>query len=258
MPPPAALVKSLVEGPSVLSGVEWHEEVGSTNALAAQAATRGVPEVHAVLADLQTAGRGRRGRSWTAPAGTSLLLSLLVRPAAQREAVGLLPLMTGLALVEAVEERCPGLPVALKWPNDLLVGGRKAAGILVEALGGACVVGVGVNVDWRGVHRPPELAGAVSLAEAGCEADRWRLFAALVERFGGRYQAWRGDPAGFLPDYRARCSTLGTAVRVTGLGADPLEGTAEGMDPDGALRVRDRSGRTVRVVAGQVEHVRPG
>lgn len=255
--PSDTLVATLV--PAVLSGLEWHAEVGSTNALAAEAAERGVPEVYAILADLQTAGRGRRGRSWAAPPGTSLLMSLLTRPAAGPRALGLLPLLTGLALAESVAGLCPGLQVALKWPNDLLIGECKAAGVLVEALpGGACVVGVGVNVDWRTVDRPGALAAtATSLAESGCAVDRWDLFAAFARTFGARYREWRGDPAAFLPAYRQRCATIGQPIRATGPAGTPIAGTATGVEPDGTLAVRGQNGQRIRLVAGDVDHVRP-
>jgi BirA family transcriptional regulator, biotin operon repressor / biotin---[acetyl-CoA-carboxylase] ligase len=253
--PPPGLVATLVHGPSVLSGLEWHDEVGSTNALAAEAAARDVAEVYAILADVQTAGRGRRGRSWTAPAGTSLLMSLITRPTVERGALGLLPLLTGLALAEAVALRCPAAQVALKWPNDLLLGGAKAAGVLVEALSGACVAGVGVNVDWRGVARPEPLAGATSLAESGCVIDRWELFATFVDVFGSRYRGWNRDPTEFLLDYRRRCTTIGQSVRVGG-GAS-ITGVATDVGADGALEVLGSDGRSVRLVAGDVEHVRP-
>lgn len=238
--------------------MEWHAQVRSTNELAAAAAERGVPEIHAVLADVQTAGRGRRGRCWTAPPGSSLLMSLVVRPRADLAARGLLPLVTGLALVDALTALCPTLDVGLKWPNDLLVRERKAAGVLVEALpGGAVVVGCGVNVDWRGVDRGEALAAATSLAEAGCAVQRWDLLAALVPAFAGRYREWGRDPRGFLPEYRRRCRTLGLRVRVTDAGSGPLEGTALDVDQDGALLLADDAGNATRLVAGDVEGVRP-
>jgi BirA family biotin operon repressor/biotin-[acetyl-CoA-carboxylase] ligase len=251
-------VRRLVEGPSVLSGLEWHDEVGSTSTLAAAAAARGVPEVHAVLADLQTAGRGRHGRPWTAPRGTSLLQSLVVRPAVRAPALGLLPLLAGLALAEAADPLCAGAQVSLKWPNDLLVNGRKAAGVLVEGLAGACVVGMGVNVDWRDVERPAGLAASTtSLAEeAGGPVDRWELFARLVDVFGTRYRAWTRDPAAFLDAYRRRCLTIGQRISVDAAGR-PVRGIAAGVADDGALEVRTEAGVTLRLVAGDVAHVRP-
>lgn len=262
MPPPADLVRALVDGPSVVSGLEWHDEVASTNTLALDAARRGVPEVHAILADLQTGGRGRRGRSWEAPPGTSLLLSLVVRPTVPPVELPLLPLLTGLALLEAVEPSCPGVEVGLKWPNDLLVADRKAAGILVEAPGeGAAVIGVGLNVDWRAAERPDELReGSISLAEAlppGAPVpDRWRVLAAFLGVFGNRYRAWRQQPTAFLASYRHRCVTLGQRVRVQRAGAGPLEGTASAVGEDGALEVRQDRGAVVRCAAGEVEHLR--
>jgi BirA family transcriptional regulator, biotin operon repressor / biotin---[acetyl-CoA-carboxylase] ligase len=256
--PPDALVRSLVDGPSLVSGLEWHDEVGSTNVLAAAAAERGVPEIHAVLADVQTAGRGRLGRGWQAPPGTSLMGSYLLRPSVEPALLPLLPLLTGLALAEAVAPHVPAVAVTLKWPNDLLVDGRKSAGILLEIAGDAVIVGVGLNVDWRGVDRPAEFAEATSLAEAaGADVDRWRILAAFAGVFGNRYAEWRADPHTFLPAYWQRCVTLGRDVRVSRVGQDPLEGHALEVADDGALVVRTAGGRVERVSAGDVEHVRP-
>ncbi len=257
-PPPAALVRGLLAGPDGIAAVEWHPVVDSTNAVAAAAAARGAPEIGVVVADAQTAGRGRHGRRWQSPPGASLLLSLLVRPVVPPAAVSLLPLLTGLALAETVDRCGPALPVALKWPNDLLLGSRKAAGILVEGLpGGAAVVGIGVNVDWRGVERGAELAGATSLAEAGAAVDRWALLADLVSGFARRYRAWQALPAAFLDGYRARCTTLGRPVMVTRRAGDTVTGVATAVRVDGALIVRVDDGGTVAVTAGDVEHLRP-
>jgi BirA family biotin operon repressor/biotin-[acetyl-CoA-carboxylase] ligase len=264
MPPPAAVIHQLVQGPSLIAGVQWHEEVASTNALAARAAEQGLAEIHVVLADLQTEGRGRNGRTWSAPPGTSLLHSYLLRPRVSAAAYPLVSLLAALALAESVEGLLPPGLAALKWPNDLLLGPerRKAAGVLVEGVGGgAVVVGIGVNVDWRGVERPPELAAATSLAEVAAAAgvgppDRWTLFAALAERLSARYQAWQDDPGAFLDDYRARCVTLGTEVRVD-TATDTLTGRATALASDGALLVTTPDGTTTRLVAGDVHHVRP-
>lgn len=254
--PPEALVASLVEGPSLVSGVAWHDEVPSTQAVAVEAAAAGVPEIHMVLADVQTAGRGRRGRSWWAPAGTSLLASCVLRPRVRVDARPLVSLLAGLALVEVVDAYCAG--AALKWPNDVLVDGRKVAGILAEAPGeGAVVLGMGVNVDWRGVRRPDELGGATSMAEAaGSAVDRWRLLAAFAGVFGNRYLDWQEHPSAFLGDYRARCVTVGQTVRAVHGGGEALVGHAVGIADDGALRIADRAGAVRHLAAGDVEHVR--
>lgn len=253
--PPPALVATLVDGPSLVTGVEWHAELASTQEQARAAARAGTPEMHLVIADAQTAGRGRRGRSWQAPAGTSLLVSCVLRPAAPSGVLALLPLLAGVALAEVVERYCP--QVALKWPNDLLLGGRKGAGIMAEtAPDGAVVLGVGVNVDWRGQPRPMDAPDATSLAEAGgAPVDRWRVLAAFAGLFGRRYLDWQEQPTGFLDAYRHRCATIGQPVRLT-RGDQVLLGVAEGVGEDGLLELRDRLGTLHRLWAGDVEHVR--
>lgn len=255
--PPSALVTSLVEGPSLVAGVEWHDEIASTQLRAQEAARDGVPEIHVVLADVQTAGRGRLGRAWRAPAGTSLLGSYVLRPTFGAESLTLLPLLAGLALAEVVERYCDG--VALKWPNDLLLHDHKTAGVLVEGPlpGGAVILGVGVNVDWREVVRPAEAAEATSLAEAsGSDVDRWRVLAAFVGVFGRRYLDWQEHPVGFLDDYRRRCATIGRRVRGRRPAGGVVEGLAEGVGNDGALLVLDDEGVRHPIAAGDVVHVR--
>lgn len=257
MTPPPDLLRSLVDGPSLVAAVQWHDETDSTNRIAAEAAVAGTPEGLLVLADRQTAGRGRRGRSWVAPSGTSLLLSLLLRPGVPTSALGTLPLLTGLVVAETVDRHVPEATVALKWPNDLLVDGRKAGGILVEAADDRAVVGLGVNVDWSGVQRTADLAAAVSLAEVtGRPVDRWRLLAGFVGLFSRRYEQWRSNPTGILGDYRARCASIGATVRITRPDGSVLVGTAGGVDDSGALCVRDDLGATVVVTAGDIEHAR--
>lgn len=254
--PPPALVASLVEGPSLVTRVEWHERCSSTNTITAAAGDTGAPEGLLVLADEQTAGRGRHGRTWTAPAGTSLLFSLLLRPSVRDAAPTLLPLLAGMVLAETVSRHLPEHEVALKWPNDLLVNGRKAAGVLAEASQGAVVIGVGVNIDWRGVETPAELEQATSLAAvAGHDVDRWRVLAGFIGMFSQRYDQWQQLPAAFLDGYRQRCATLGQQVRVHHRDGTSLSGEAVGFAPNGALEVRTASG-TVTVNEGDVEHLR--
>jgi BirA family biotin operon repressor/biotin-[acetyl-CoA-carboxylase] ligase len=260
--PPEALVRSLVAGPSPIVAVDWQDRTPSTNLRAAEAAWAGKPEVGLFLTDEQTAGRGRLDRTWQAPAGTSLLASLLLRPAMAAPQLRLLPLLVGLALAEAVAPHLPNADVALKWPNDLLLRRnaaqpwRKAAGILVELVGSAAVVGVGCNVDWRGVTRPPQLADtATSLAEIAVgDVDRWRVLAGFAGVFGRRYAAWRQLSVAFLDDYRSRCATLGHQVRVARGGGVTVEGEAVAIGADGALLVRGADRRTTAVSAGDVTH----
>jgi BirA family transcriptional regulator, biotin operon repressor / biotin---[acetyl-CoA-carboxylase] ligase len=255
--PPPPLIASLVDGPSLVTRVEWHDRCTSTNALAAAAADAGTPQGLLVLAEEQTAGRGRHGRTWTAPPGTSLLLSLLLRPHVEQRSTSLVPLLAGLVLAETISRHLPDRTVSVKWPNDLLVDGHKAAGILAEAKGDAVVLGVGVNVDWRGVERPEEFADATSLAEmAEHDVDRWRVLAGFIGIFSQRYEYWQQLPSGFLDGYRQWCSTLGQQVRVHHLDGSQAEGEATAIADDGALLVRTASGATISVSEGDVEHLR--
>lgn len=256
--PPPELVRSLVEGPSGVRAVEWHDELDSTNAEAARRAAAGAPEILVVGAEHQSAGRGRLDRTWVAPPRRSLTCSLLLRPAAGPTALPLLPLLAGLAVAEVAAGYCRDVEVGLKWPNDLLIDGRKAAGILVEAVPGAVVVGIGLNVDWRGVERAEELADAISLAEAtDLPVNRWRILAAILGVFSKRYEVFATAPSLLLEDYRARCLTIGRDVRVQLVAGGELRGRAIGVDDSGALEVEDATGVTHRISAGDVHHLRP-
>jgi len=253
--PPARLAEVVADlaGLGVVAGAQWHEVAGSTNAIGVEAAARGVPEVHLVVADEQTAGRGRRGRRWLAPPGGSLLASFVTRPDVPPPDLPLLPLVAGLALAEAVERVVPAARARLKWPNDLLLAGCKAAGVLVEVVPGAAVVGIGVNVDW-GADGPGPPATSLALT-AGSPVDRAAVLTALAERFAARYREWCAAPRAFLPAYRDRSATVGRTVRVN-LDRGALVGTATGVGSDGALALRTGDGRLHAIVAGDVEHVR--
>ena len=260
--PPEGLIRSLLNGPSLVRGFEWHDAVDSTNTLAIAAAEAGAPEIHVIAADEQRAGRGRLGRGWQAPPGTSLMCSWLLRPPLGLRQ-GLIPLMVGVALAQTASAHVPDADVALKWPNDLLIaargsGERKAAGVLVEApTPGVVIVGTGVNVDWREVERPADLTAATSLSEAADRlVDRWRFFAGLVGVLTRRYVQLWSDPDGLLADYRARCVTLGRDVRVERIRGATIEGRAVDIDETGALVVASATESTV-VHAGDVHHVRP-
>ena len=246
-------------------------ETGSTNADLLDAARQGAPQGLVRVTDHQTAGRGRQSRTWHDEPGTALLVSVLLRPPAP--VAGLVPLATGLAVVDAVGalarsdvtiglESVTGL-VALKWPNDVLApahGERKVAGILAEAISGpdlAVVVGTGVNLG-PAAGRPAEIASrAVSLAEVlGRPIDRWvALDAYLValDRRLGDLEA-RG-PSAVLDPYRERSCTLGRDVHLDVPGGE-VRGRAVDVDGSGRLLVDD--GRTtVAVTAGEAHHLGP-
>jgi BirA family transcriptional regulator, biotin operon repressor / biotin---[acetyl-CoA-carboxylase] ligase len=253
----------------VVSGGLWRRvrvvpETASTNADVADAARAGVAEGSVVVAEFQTAGRGRLDRTWAAPPRSGLTFSVLLRPAGEPVPVptarwGWLPLLTGVALAEATAG-LSGLDVRLKWPNDLLIGERKLAGILVEKVQDAAVVGIGLNVSIRPQELP--VPGATSLVIEGAKAyDRDPLFRATLRALATWYGRWRavgGDPAasGLQAAYRKSCATLGTRVRVELPGGSILTGQAQDVDGDGRLVVRTDEEVDEVVAAGDVVHVR--
>ena len=229
------------------------EQLDSTNAEALRLAVAGEPEGLVVVADAQTAGRGRLGRSWWAEPGTALLASWLVRPALEPERRPLLSLVAGVAAANAARAG-GGVTVRLKWPNDLLLEGRKLGGILAESdASGAVVVGLGLNV--RQEAFPDEICDtATSLVGGGGRASsRAWLLAATLSGFGARMAA----PEDAIEDYRELCATLGSRVRVEQSDGRSLEGEAVEITETGALVVSTSSGR-VTVAAGDVVHLRPG
>lgn len=248
--------------------VRWVGETGSTNADVMALARSGEREGVVVVADHQTAGRGRAGRTWTAPAGASLLFSVLLRPPAR--VVELCTMAIGVSAAEAVEV-VAGFSPRLKWPNDLVWPGdgsaddRKLAGILAEAdwpaLGTdervAVVVGVGINVAW-----PADLPDDLADIAAACNhvtstpVDREDLLIALLQNLDRHYTALLHDGrAGLLAEWRARSATLGRRVRVD-LGRDDIVGEATDITDDGHLVVTTEHGPRV-VVVGDVVHLRP-
>jgi BirA family biotin operon repressor/biotin-[acetyl-CoA-carboxylase] ligase len=264
------------------------DSIDSTNRYLLDEARAGAPEGVVAVADHQTAGRGRLGRSWEAPAGANLLMSVLLRPDIGPGDRHLATTAVALAAVDAIGSlELPGGPalpgVSIKWPNDLVdPTGRKLAGVLAEsdlapstsAKGASApgasaheqpapvVVGIGINVNWPAdeTELPPELRGlAVSLRQlVGASVDREALLEALLSCLGIRVddlasESGRGRLAG---DLLAACSTVGTWVRVD-LTDGSFEGTAAGISPEGHLVVAT-GGATRTVVAGDVVHVRPG
>lgn len=246
-----------------------YERISSTNDVAKERALAGEPEGLVVLAEEQVAGRGRMGRAWLAPPGSSLLMSLLLRPSLPAADVFAPTMLAGVALCEAVEQVAL-VRAALKWPNDLLLpsgGGdpptlRKAAGVLCDMqLDGErvawVVVGIGLNVNWAptGTVDGRDLAQyATSVAaSAGREVDRAVLLRALLRRLDARYLALKhGRRDELFAAWRARLVTLGQRVEVR-LAGGVLHGTAEDVDPAGTLRVRDAQGAVHRVAAGDVD-----
>jgi len=243
---------------SRFSDVRWVEETGSTNADLLAVARDGAPEGIVLVADHQTAGRGRSGRTWTAPPNASLLLSVLVRPAPQL--AGLSTMAMGLGAADAVESAAQFRP-RLKWPNDLVWPGdgsapdRKLAGILAEAHwpaegDAAVVIGIGLNVNWP-AELPADLSDIATAVNhvAGHDIDRVLLLVDLLLHFDRRYEQL--GSAALLDAWRTSSATLGRRVRVD-LGTEQIEGVAEDITAEGHLVVDGRE-----ITAGDVVHLRP-
>jgi BirA family transcriptional regulator, biotin operon repressor / biotin---[acetyl-CoA-carboxylase] ligase len=253
--------------PTRFADVRWSEETDSTNAQLLALAREGAPEGVVLVADHQSAGRGRLGRTWQAPPGSSLLASVLLRPSLPPDRVHLVTVAAGLAAAEACTE-VAGFTPSLKWPNDLVVEGsgdeptRKLAGLLAEAVVvegriDAVVLGMGLNVVWP-AELPEELAAtAVALNHVvDRPVRREDLLVAWLLRLEERDASLRaGGADGVLADYRARCSTLGRRVRVE-LASEVLEGEATDVTADGHLLV-DVGGTTRELAVGDVVHLRP-
>jgi BirA family biotin operon repressor/biotin-[acetyl-CoA-carboxylase] ligase len=176
-------------------------------------------------------GAAGRDRTWSAPARSGLTFSVLLRPSVPVAELGWLPLLAGLAVAEAVA-RLAELDVRLKWPNDLLVGDRKLAGVLAERVGGAVVVGIGLNVTTTAAELPVATATSLVIEGAAC-TDREPLLRAILRRLAERYAEWDGpggDP-GLADGYRGRCATLGREVRAELPGGGTVVGTAESSRP---------------------------
>ena len=265
----------------VRPGGLWREvrvvaETGSTNADLLAQAGAGAAEGLVLVAEAQSAARGRQGRRWTSAPRAALTFSVLLRPRGVPPALlGWVPLLAGVAAAAAVRA-VTGVEAALKWPNDVIAGGGKLGGILAERSGPAVVVGIGINV-WQDRAGLPGDAATSLLLEApaagaarggdGSAAEvpglRERLLAELLAALSRWYLAWRdqaspgdADACGLRREYARRCATIGREVVVTMPGAEAISGTAAGVDWAGRLEVRTEHGR-VSVTAGDVVHVRP-
>jgi BirA family transcriptional regulator, biotin operon repressor / biotin---[acetyl-CoA-carboxylase] ligase len=266
-----ALRRALVTPGGLWTDVRVVAETGSTNADVADAARGGAPQGLVIVAESQTAGRGRLGRAWQAPPRAGLTMSVLLRPDVPARRLGWVPLLAGLSLAEAVG-RIAVVDAALKWPNDLLVRPAtgdapygKCAGVLAEADPPAVVLGVGLNVSQRADELPPapDAAAApptsLALADAAC-TDRDPLLRAVLRRLAEWYDRWVGaagdaDACGLRDAYRDACLTIGADVVVTRPGGDPVRGMVSDVDVEGRL-VLDSADGPVAVSAGDVHHLR--
>ncbi len=251
---------SLADALSALRATRWmgarvraFATTGSTNDEAARWAREGAPSGALVLADAQTAGRGRHRRAWTAEPGQNLLLSLVLRPDWPSERISLLPLAAGLAASSAIDPYVAPAGVRLKWPNDLFLGERKCGGILVESVYSgngkstpdSVILGIGINVNQA--HFPEPIASTATslLLETGRFTPRAELLASLLSELEAMYESVDDDErrGSLIADYEARLCGNGEAVSVGVVGSsDVHEGIVEGVTESGALRLRTPAG----------------
>ncbi|MFE3388406.1 biotin--[acetyl-CoA-carboxylase] ligase [Streptomyces anulatus] len=260
-----ALRRGLLRPDALWTSLEVVESTGSTNTdLAGQARGGAVDEGTVLVAEEQTAGRGRLERTWTAPPRSGLFFSVYLEPGdIPVERWGWVPLLAGVAAATGLA-RSAGVDMSLKWPNDLLVTvegeERKTGGILGEFAGDGIVVGLGINVSLRADELPAPTAGSLALAGA-VSTDRETLLRAVLrslEDWYGRWKAAGGDAAasGLQAAYAAGCATLDRTVRAELPGGTSLVGEAVAIDGDGRLVLSTEGGLQQPVSAGDIVHLR--
>lgn len=224
----------------------------STNPVALAEAERGAPEGTTVVADHQTAGRGRLGRTWEAAAGLNLTFSIVLRPRCALEAFGLIPVAAAVAVAETLDAYAAPHRVTIKWPNDVLIDGHKCCGMLMESTfrtpsaAPALALGIGLNVNQ--VHFPDSIAEHATslLLITGQTVDRPSLLADLLQRLETRYAAVRNNPDALRRRYLERLEGLGRPVRLRATATDqPVNGILRGITPTGALRLGTSDGERV-------------
>ena len=238
--------------------LEAFESLDSTNTYLKKRAAGGAPEGTVVIANAQTAGRGRMGRSFASAPGLGIYLSMLLRPSTEAECVQSLTAGTAVAVCRAVERVC-GVAPGIKWINDLFLKGKKICGILCESSvksGSAeyVVLGIGLNVITRPQDFPEELRGTAGslYSQTGIVYERGKLISAMISELSAMYEAWKTDPRALLDDYRRRCIVLGKTVEVSPVTGGVFTAAAEEISDDFGLVLRLPDGSVRTVHSGEV------
>lgn len=256
LPSPEA-IRSQLPSDTLFSRILVEASTGSTNADLAALARAGEPEGVALIAMEQTAGRGRLDRTWVSPPGASVAMSVLLKPRPEFPQWGWLSILAGMAVSSALREHAPDpSAVTLKWPNDVLIGGRKVCGILSERIerpdGARAVVGMGINLELTRDELPVPTSTSLSLE--GFTVEPETLVGGVLAHFDRWYRAWslRGSLRG---EYEAICSSIGAALTVTLDGSHKIAGIGRGVDAFGRLQVATGDGVQTFAV-GDVVHAR--
>jgi BirA family transcriptional regulator, biotin operon repressor / biotin---[acetyl-CoA-carboxylase] ligase len=242
--------------------VHVFQEIGSTNSKAMQMAAKGAEEGTLLIAETQTGGKGRLGRKWFSPSGVNLYLSLILRPPIDCAQATILTLLAGIAVAQAIRERSD-LTADLKWPNDVLIGEKKVAGILAELAADGQVIkhlvlGIGLNVNSEASMFSPELSKtATSLKiESGQTMSRLEMLETLVNQLERWYTVFLDQgPTPILKEYSRLSRTLGRQIQVV-CHDKVLKGEAVGLAPNGGIVLREENGTTITILTGDVIHLR--
>jgi BirA family biotin operon repressor/biotin-[acetyl-CoA-carboxylase] ligase len=250
-------IKAQLKSRLVGSEILVFEETASTNDVVEHLAKSGAREGLVVFAESQTRGRGRRGRAWTSPRGKGLWFSVLLRPELPPTAAGRITVAASVAVARAIRQSC-GVDARIKWPNDVVVNGRKLAGILTELRAEAdeillAILGIGIDVNCQQEDLSGELESIATSLElqTGSAHDRVALAAQVLADLDVCYRAALTDFETIADEWAKLCTTLGRQIVVT-MGQRRIEGFAQALDSDGALLLRRDSGQIERILGGDV------
>ena len=237
--------------------VQWHDEIDSTNAEAQRLATAGAAEGLLIVADTQRAGRGRRGRRWNSPPGDSIYMTFLLRPDVPADTAPVLTLVAALSVAEAINEN-RDVRVGIKWPNDLVVGGRKLCGILTEmkledGRIDHVVIGIGINVNTKEFPGELQKTATSLFIETGHKTDRKVLIRQIGRHFAKEYERFCGEKSfySFRKRYEQLSVNLGQEIQVLA-GNEQYFGKAEGINEWGGLMITREDGTREAIRAGEV------